>query len=896
MKNKLLNAVRTYGCYAAAPFITAVALLAVYVVGGIFPFGDNNVEYYDMAQGIIPGFYHIWDAIHSDEVPLWFNWYSGMGVNNSTASLSLFWLALLVIPRRLVGKAMSLYVVMLFSASAFSACLFLRRGEKASPFFSVVLSLCYAFCGFSVMYYTNAWQDTVFLFPLLMLAWLELMKKGKSLWYIVLVVLNLMCGYYVFLIALFYMFFMSWIYLRLCVNPQIRKDRALTLGASTVLAVGVSAVFLLPKLIQTFSSGRFIERSGFDFSAIIRQYLEIAGTTECKSFDKWAMLFCIALPLAIIILGISKNRKNKKTNTFFVINILLLAVLIVCEGANLMMHFGDYKYFPMRMGYALSFGFIWAGGHYSRSLVLFRAENIQKGKKRAIIILTSVALLFVFFVAVFLSIKKLDAVFEWQYACIFAIPALTVIYLLLLSSKNKIADYRVICSVILAEVTVLSSLFIPYWQTDQLEKEHSPAYISKSQQLVRRLDIEESKTQRIKTIGTTLNCNYGTVMQRATLSDWTHLIPSNVQQSLIALGYSGEYTRLHDSGGTAFTDALLGVTNVLSVKEESTALYDEIAKAGGYHYYSCKYTLPYGVIADKSILDIDMNGADWKVLNNKLYSCISQEEGELVCDGGLTLASIDGNTETYTFKSKPDTTAYFRLEGANGVVVYVNGEKVRIPTVNQNKNAKYPGRFNRNLICLGEFGDSTVEIKLVLKNGKFEDQKDFRQNDKGENAEANKNFMCEVGLLDLNKLEALCTDYTKNSNVTAKNYSLTARVNSAQDKVLFLPLQYNDCWQANVNGESKGVQSVLGVFSAVELTDGKNEISMTFIPTGLKSGAVISIASAVILALCVLLRRKFKLCKLACAVDVLYNFAFFAGVVAVYAVPIILSVLSILKI
>ena len=43
-----------------APFITAAILLACFIIGKIYPFGSNNVEYYDMAQGIIPNFYHIW--------------------------------------------------------------------------------------------------------------------------------------------------------------------------------------------------------------------------------------------------------------------------------------------------------------------------------------------------------------------------------------------------------------------------------------------------------------------------------------------------------------------------------------------------------------------------------------------------------------------------------------------------------------------------------------------------------------------------------------------------------------------------------------------------------------------------------------------------------------------
>mgnify|MGYP000482519526 FL=1 len=64
-------------------------------------------------------------------------------------------------------------------------------------------------------------------------------------------------------------------------------------------------------------------------------------------------------------------------------------------------------------------------------------------------------------------------------------------------------DYKTALSLVLAETLALSMIFIPYWQTDMLEKEHNPQYISTSQSLVKKLDIETSKTDRIKTVGTT---------------------------------------------------------------------------------------------------------------------------------------------------------------------------------------------------------------------------------------------------------------------------------------------------------------------------------------------------------------------------------------------------------
>lgn len=864
-----------------APILTVVVLLFAYAVGGVFPFGSKNVEYYDMAQGIIPNFYHIWDALHRNDVALWFNWYTGLGVNDTAnASLSAFWAVLLIVPRHWVGKLMSFYVMMMLALSSFTASIFLKVECKTNAFITTALSICYGFCGFSVMYYTNGWQDTVYLFPLFILTWSLMMKKGKCLPYIAMIVLNLLCGYYVFVLALFYMFFMSFLYIALCVEKQERGRKTLHLGLSTLLGVGVSGFFFVPKMMQVFSSERFVEKSGFDFSNVLEQYWDTATRLQCESYDKISMLFCTALPIAIVVLGVIKNRENKKINLFFGLNILFLAVLIVCEGSNVLMHLGDYKLFPMRMGYALSFGLVWGAGYYSK---LLNIRDVDISKKNLPKLLVSVAVFVVAFFAVCLMLKKLDTSRDFIYSCVMATPFLTAVCMFSLSRYNKFFDYRAVLAVVLAEAVVLSCLYIPYWNTDQLSKEHSPKYISTTQSLVKALDIEESKTERVKTIGTTLNTNYGTIAKHSTIANWTHLIPHEAQQSLIAMGYSSEYTRLHDSGGTAFTDALLGVTKVLSVKQEEESLYTLVDKAKGYKYYQCKYTLPYGIVVSDDVLDIDVENSNWMDINNQLYTALSGDKESIVKNADLTLIEADKKVEKYSFHSSENTVAYFKLEGAKSVNILVNGSKVKIPSVDAEKNKKYPGRFNRNLLCLGAFGDADVELTLILNDGKYEDDKSIPDDDE------RKQFNCEVGLLNLDKLQAVCSEYSQNYDIKAKNYSLSTSVNSADDnKVLLLPMQYNKCWTVRVNDKTNKVEPVMDLLSAVKLDSGSNQIDMKFAPNGFKKGVMISLVSALALAVILILKRKgIKAPNWLCnIVYYAYCGAFVVAFVLVYAVPI----------
>ena len=193
-------------------------------------------------------------------------------------------------------------------------------------------------------------------------------------------------------------------------------------------------------------------------------------------------------------------------------------------------------------------------------------------------------------------------------------------------------------------------------------------------------------------------------------------------------------------------------------------------------------------------------------------------------------------------------------------------------------------------------GDKEVEIRLELKEGKYQDKKNFRKNNLGDDDIRNKNFGVEIGLMSLEKLQKVCDMYNNFCDVSAQNYSLDIKNVKAEnkDKVLLIPLQYNGCWSAEVNGKNAEVngknaevRSVMSLLTAVELNGESNNISMKFIPTGFKTGMIISVVSAVLFAVVLILRRKERLApKALCSfVYVLYSLAFCVAGVAIYIIP-----------
>lgn len=69
--------------------------------------------------------------------------------------------------------------------------------------------------------------------------------------------------------------------------------------------------------------------------------------------------------------------------------------------------------------------------------------------------------------------------------------------------------------------------------------------------------------------------------------------------------------------------------------------------------------------------------------------------------------------------------------------------------------------------------------------------------------------------MSLEKLQKVCDMYNNSGNVSPE-ISLDIKNVKAEnkDKILLIPLQYNGCWSADVNGKNAEVRSVMSLLTA----------------------------------------------------------------------------------
>ena len=177
--------------YLLPPAITLVIYSIILAVKGIYPFGGNTIDYYDMAQQIAAFYYHVYDALHGTK-GFFYDWYTALGVNmamstSGCSNISPFNLFFLLIRRSSLLKSLSVFNGIKLMCMSFTMYFYLRRTHEKTPeFFRVAASAGYSFCGFVlVLYITNQWVDIAVMFPLIMYFYDRLMKTGKMAGYVI---------------------------------------------------------------------------------------------------------------------------------------------------------------------------------------------------------------------------------------------------------------------------------------------------------------------------------------------------------------------------------------------------------------------------------------------------------------------------------------------------------------------------------------------------------------------------------------------------------------------------------------------------------------------------------------------------------------------------------------
>ncbi len=811
--------------------LTAAILAVVYALRGIWPFGTDNVAYMDAAQFYTPGYYRMWDTFHG-LVAEDLDWFSGLGESYNYSAVDLRypynWVFFLV-DRSHVLEGLSLYlaahlvIIALIAAGAVSV-----RFPGLSVPYRTTLALLYTFCGFTLQYYSNfTWLGVVAMFPLMLLGLDRLLREGKpGLYALAYMYFLYRSVYYTYMVTAFIVLYsLGWCYLVL--PRRERGGRLLSLGLCTAFAYGTTLTYWQVTAASISGSARF------------QQNIETGIETGMTTWDltntrhTFLMLLGLGLCFAAMLLAARTRRlgtpeqqeRFRRGRRFFLYMAGVFALPMIFTNIDTAWHFGQYNYFPMRYGYmicATAVGFAGAALE-SRDL----AETLPAVPRRPaaaaacgaalVLVLTEPIVVRAFreYGACFLTAMGRREYFVYFAALVLAgIGAVCLYYLVLRSASRRTAAWTVTALAVL-QICVNGCGLIAPDDSHTTTHEYDPAYIDVSEQLYDYFSVRDiSPLSRSKNLDASLSAGYPAIAGTSALSS---ILSGNSAYRLAVyrqLGYTVNYYRIMDTGGTVFTDMLLGVDRVLSGSGLDPDLYVPGDTVAGIQIGACRYPGVIGLMYDPASVESYFDQTDLAGRLNVLYRTFTGSEGTLAAVPAAKMTVSGDGMRTYSLSVRLDAPAFMYMS-VDGMAMNItaNGRAVAVPTYMDLDNRVYPAAFNSNLLCLGLFPAGRSEVTFASAMDLTEQAVSLTALDKG-------------------ALDAFYDDADLDPDMTLETFSNGLSITITADgegRYLYLPLAGG--WTCTVNGEYVSTSSLLGTTVSVPLQDGENRVYLFRGPT-----------------------------------------------------------------
>lgn len=879
--------------YIIPSLLTGALFLIVLAVNGLWPFGRDTIDYYDMAQQAVPFYYHNYDELHGLKSFV-FDWYTNLGrVIPGLSEPSLFDILLYLLPRDMILQCMSLLMMIKIMVAAFTMNLFIKHVNVLLPYsFRAMLAAGYGLCGFVLANYTiPQWLDMAALVPLvLMFAQIALMR-GKITGLTVTVFLIMLEDYYFAIQMLTFVFLIGGAYCIFCFFTGRRSGKKKDLhcfrfAAGIIAGLGLSAFSWISDISFNLTSARF-ENNTSD-TGLAGKYLEVICGTDTGYISRWFCLLCLAFPAALALTGIIRRIRQKEYSKviFWILCIFMATAQLLFESIHLILHFLSYVNYPVRNGfmvYCIVAGI--AAYAYKRAdesapsnapvYMVFIAAGMAAGAPIAALARK----------AYVHGPKLRDHDILIITMLFMAVCALCHVFLL----EFKKARYRCFCLCIwTAEVLMFGMMMIgkPLYSTEYgSDPEQEGEFIRITDQLVsgfgdRLATGPDAATCRVKNPDTGLNANYGMIMRRETLSGWTSFATPTQIDGAVSLGYSSQFTRMLDAGGNIFSDTILHVTDVISCGELDDRLYEKTATTSvvtdhmtgekrDYHLYKNRFEMPFAIpVKDASLLKEKYdNTVD--LVNSFAAAFGSDKDIARAVDYEPKITSADGHEiTTYRIRAEGKETLYFAGDCVDteyyNTSISVNGKLIKIPSIKEDGNYLFPAHFNNNTVELGTFENEDVEVIMDM------DVEDAEQR-----------YDHYLYRIDIDALSDLCEKVSIGESVTQGARSLDINIDKEPGiSGVLVPVPYEQGWTARTDAGAADIVSINGLFMYVPT--GGGSVHMSYLPPMMKSGAVIAVITLICFAVLLVMDKKKE--PAAGVIDRAAGYAWMVAFAAVFSV------------
>lgn len=865
--NKFTAFARRHSIYLTAFLIPILLMLVIFIIRGVYPFGDRSFLHVDMYHQYFPFLNEFYDKLKNGD-SLLFSWKTGLGSN----FLALFvyylaspfnWLAIFV-PENFLIEFQTYLVVLKIGLMGFTSCYYFRHHfQKKTPSL-VLFSVFYSLSGFMAAYNWNVmWLDVVMLAPLVILGLERLAFEGKYKLYCITLTVSILSNYYLCIMLCIYLV----LYFFLVLLPQTAKKLKACgqFAAFSLLSGGMAAVLLLPELsalsLTEFSGSAFPSEGKAYFAVfdvLARHCMDVAVEL---GLDHWPNLYCGTIVLVLVPLYIiSKNIPSRQK----IGKLILLCFLLISFSSNVL-------------------SFLWHGMNYPNSLpsrqsylyillvltiALEAFLEIKEISKRDI---SQVFLGLVIFLVFCQKLVTDDAFTNRSFL-------LTLIFLLgyaflLQAYRNSARVTHLLLFLSLALVMLEAGLNTFLTSCPTVSRSQYLSDYGSYEILVERTLAADQEFSRFERDNRVTN-NDGMLFGYPSASYFSSTGNGLVNAFYEEYGLKSSKVFYSFDGATLFTRALLNVPYTISKSDkEENPLKQLVDQEGNLYLYEHSATLPFGYF----IPAFDLNLQEEEILENLAPPL----EGE---------APTEPESEPSLYEL---TELFVDSEYAKDVVLddaLASDRSLLLPITRQNQLAKRLGAaedifcsiendntgssttllipqdgfyygYSKNsqvasatMRVISDFGETTVQTEF--KKMKNRHILDLGYRKAGERvvitAADNLELKLDTWLLAeepfLQLIEKLGNTPMELTSIGSTRISGTVNANDTGYLILSLP--YEPGWRITVDGKETEPQLFEGLFLSVPMEEGNHRIELTFMPKGLYAGGCISLFCLLVFLFC----------------------------------------------
>ena len=215
-------------------------------------------------------------------------------------------------------------------------------------------------------------------------------------------------------------------------------------------------------------------------------------------------------------------------------------------------------------------------------------------------------------------------------------------------------------------------------------------------------------------------------------------------------------------------------------------------------------------------------------------------------DCKITSDNGDGEYVFENTSARPDNMVFtIRSTKTRRLYIHFDGSQVENTVIEKNGEQVLTGRLDSQIIYLGNVqkGDE-IRIKMQLK----------------QDNEMSGVVRLTAAELDEEVMEELAQRMQENAwkLTSAKGNHLSGTIHAQEDQMLFFSIPYDKGWTVKIDGKKVKTKALGKAFLTVKVPEGKHKVSLTYVSSGFKEGAILSVVGFVIFILITAFFRRKK--------------------------------------